>query len=83
MLGKTAESMKVNFQKTGSRATACIHQPMAEYTKASGKVASSTGSLSIKQVRKEKRRVKFKVASECGQRASVSNGSLLIEQGQS
>ena len=83
MLGKTAESTKGNFQKIGSRATVSIHRPMAECTKASGRVACSMGSLSIKRARKVKERVKFKVDLAFGQRASVSSGSLLIEQGQS
>ena len=83
MLGRTAESTKVNSQRTGSRATVFIHRPTEECTKAFGSVACSMGSLSIKQARKVKKRVKFKVDLACGQRASVSNGSQLIEQGQS
>ena len=83
MLGRTAESTKVNSQRTGSRATVFIHRPTEECTKAFGKVASSMGSLSIKQARKEKKRARCRVASECGRRASVSSGSLLIERGQS
>ena len=83
MLGRTAESTKVNSQRTGSRATVFIHRPTEECTKAFGRVACSMGSLSIKRARKVKERVKFKVDLAFGQRASVSSGSLLIEQGQS